>query len=65
MKTINEKQSIFSKFEYYTQRKSIRYGIPFLVLILGGSFGLKEFAQLRYVNVRLSLNYSRICFLSM
>ncbi|KAK7078071.1 Cytochrome oxidase assembly [Halocaridina rubra] len=30
------------------QRRVIRVGLPFLVLIVGGSFGLKEFAQLRY-----------------
>jgi UDP-N-acetylglucosamine:LPS N-acetylglucosamine transferase len=31
----------------FFKRKSTRYAIPFLVLVLGGSFGLKEFAQLR------------------
>lgn len=25
-----------------------KYGAPFLILIVGGSFALKEFAQLRY-----------------
>ncbi|XP_063233372.1 cytochrome c oxidase assembly protein COX16 homolog, mitochondrial [Bacillus rossius redtenbacheri] len=25
-----------------------RYGLPFIVFVVGGSFGLKEFAQLRY-----------------
>lgn len=29
-------------------RRSFKYGIPFLLAIVGGSFGLKEFAQLRY-----------------
>lgn len=24
------------------------YGIPFILLVVGGSFGLKEFTQLRY-----------------
>ncbi|KAG0713583.1 Cytochrome c oxidase assembly protein COX16, mitochondrial [Chionoecetes opilio] len=32
----------------FLQRKSTRYGVPFLMMIVGGSFGLKEFAQLRY-----------------
>lgn len=35
-------------WRYYSNRKSFRYGVPFLLLILGGSFGLKEFTQLRY-----------------
>ena len=30
------------------QNKSIKYGFPFIFLVIGGSFGLKEFAQLRY-----------------
>lgn len=28
--------------------QAIKYGIPFILLIVGGSFGLKEFSQLRY-----------------
>lgn len=28
--------------------QAVKYGIPFLLLIVGGSFGLKEFSQLRY-----------------
>ncbi|CAB3363439.1 Hypothetical predicted protein [Cloeon dipterum] len=32
----------------FFRRKSTRYAVPFLVLVLGGSFGLKEFAQIRY-----------------
>lgn len=40
--------SIFDKFNYYSRRKSIRYGVPFLLLMLGGSFGLQQFSQLRY-----------------
>ncbi|CAO1392417.1 unnamed protein product [Diamesa hyperborea] len=39
---------IVKKFNYYSKRRSIKYGVPFLLLILGGSFGLKEFTQLRY-----------------
>lgn len=26
----------------------VRYGLPFLLLVVGGSLGLKEFAQIRY-----------------
>lgn len=32
----------------WLQRRTVRFGLPFLVLMVGGSFGLKEFAQLRY-----------------
>lgn len=28
--------------------QALKYGLPFILLIVGGSFGLKEFAQLRY-----------------
>ncbi|XP_069806373.1 cytochrome c oxidase assembly protein COX16 homolog, mitochondrial [Dendropsophus ebraccatus] len=27
---------------------TLRYGVPMLVLVIGGSFGLREFAQIRY-----------------
>ncbi|XP_032680697.1 cytochrome c oxidase assembly protein COX16 homolog, mitochondrial [Odontomachus brunneus] len=29
--------------------KTIKYGIPFMIFVIGGSFGLREFAELRYV----------------
>ncbi|XP_006025235.1 cytochrome c oxidase assembly protein COX16 homolog, mitochondrial isoform X2 [Alligator sinensis] len=27
---------------------TLRYGVPMLLLVIGGSFGLREFAQIRY-----------------
>ncbi|XP_055677011.1 cytochrome c oxidase assembly protein COX16 homolog, mitochondrial [Lutzomyia longipalpis] len=30
------------------QRKYFKYGVPFLILVTGGSFGLREFTTLRY-----------------
>ncbi|KAM9355433.1 cytochrome c oxidase assembly protein COX16 homolog, mitochondrial [Pholidichthys leucotaenia] len=30
------------------KNKTARYGIPMLLLVVGGSFGLREFAQIRY-----------------
>jgi len=30
------------------QRRSFRFGVPFLTMIVGGSFGLSYFTQLRY-----------------
>ncbi|XP_062711876.1 cytochrome c oxidase assembly protein COX16 homolog, mitochondrial [Aedes albopictus] len=40
--------SFQSRFQYYSKRKFFRFGVPFLLLMVGGSFGLKQFAQLRY-----------------
>ncbi|XP_049596947.1 cytochrome c oxidase assembly protein COX16 homolog, mitochondrial [Syngnathus scovelli] len=28
--------------------KTLRYGVPMLLLVVGGSFGLREFTQIRY-----------------
>ncbi|XP_033002635.1 cytochrome c oxidase assembly protein COX16 homolog, mitochondrial [Lacerta agilis] len=28
--------------------KTLQYGVPMMLLIIGGSFGLREFAQIRY-----------------
>ncbi|XP_062562332.1 cytochrome c oxidase assembly protein COX16 homolog, mitochondrial [Armigeres subalbatus] len=36
------------KIQYYSKRKFFRFGVPFMLLMIGGSFGLKQFAQLRY-----------------
>ncbi|XP_048340004.1 cytochrome c oxidase assembly protein COX16 homolog, mitochondrial [Sphaerodactylus townsendi] len=30
------------------RNKTLRYGVPMMLLIIGGSFGLSEFAQIRY-----------------
>ncbi|KAI3367454.1 hypothetical protein L3Q82_026315 [Scortum barcoo] len=30
------------------RNKTVKYGVPMLLLVVGGSFGLKEFAQIRY-----------------
>lgn len=37
-----------AKFNYYSKRKSFRYGVPFFLFMIGGSFGLREFTKLRY-----------------
>ncbi|KAI1895251.1 hypothetical protein AGOR_G00104380 [Albula goreensis] len=37
-----------SWFRVLQKNKTARYGIPMLVLVIGGSFGLREFAQIRY-----------------
>ncbi|XP_056403171.1 cytochrome c oxidase assembly protein COX16 homolog, mitochondrial [Hyla sarda] len=33
---------------WYKNNSTLRYGVPMLVLVVGGSFGLREFTQIRY-----------------
>ncbi|NP_001291162.1 cytochrome c oxidase assembly protein COX16 homolog, mitochondrial [Esox lucius] len=35
-------------FKALQKNKTLKYGIPMLLLIVGGSFGLREFTQIRY-----------------
>uniref|UniRef100_UPI00358FD135 cytochrome c oxidase assembly protein COX16 homolog, mitochondrial isoform X2 n=1 Tax=Myxine glutinosa TaxID=7769 RepID=UPI00358FD135 len=35
-------------FKAFFRGKTFRYGVPMLVLIIGGSVGLKEFTTIRY-----------------
>ncbi|XP_028251590.1 cytochrome c oxidase assembly protein COX16 homolog, mitochondrial [Parambassis ranga] len=30
------------------KNRTVRYGLPMLLLVVGGSFGLREFTQIRY-----------------
>lgn len=39
------------------KNKFFRFGVPFIVLVVGGSFGLKEFSQIRY-------DYRKVKFIS-
>lgn len=32
----------------FFKSKFIRFGTPFILLVVGGSFGLREFSQIRY-----------------
>ncbi|XP_065354336.1 cytochrome c oxidase assembly protein COX16 homolog, mitochondrial [Calliphora vicina] len=43
-----EKMSFLQKFNKLKRNKSFKYGIPFLILMVGGSFGLQEFTKIRY-----------------
>lgn len=48
----------FSKsLDSFFKNKFIRYGLPFILLVVGGSFGLKEFSQIRY-------DYRKVKFIS-
>ncbi|XP_060031544.1 cytochrome c oxidase assembly protein COX16 homolog, mitochondrial isoform X1 [Erinaceus europaeus] len=38
------------------KNKTLRYGVPMLLLIVGGSFGLREFSQIRYDAVRIKMD---------
>lgn len=40
--------SFIDKLNYYSKRKSFKYGIPFLIMMVAGSFGLQQFSNLRY-----------------
>jgi len=39
--------SLVDKLNYYSTRKSFKYGIPFLIMMVAGSFGLQQFSNLR------------------
>ncbi|XP_073977916.1 cytochrome c oxidase assembly protein COX16 homolog l(3)neo43 isoform X2 [Rhodnius prolixus] len=41
-------ESIKSSFDKLRKNKTFKYGMPFFILVIGGSFGLREFAQLRF-----------------
>ncbi|KAL4832778.1 hypothetical protein H8958_016330 [Nasalis larvatus] len=40
----------------FRKNKTLRYGIPMLLLIVGGSFGLREFSQIRYDAVKIKMD---------
>ncbi|XP_030627678.1 cytochrome c oxidase assembly protein COX16 homolog, mitochondrial isoform X3 [Chanos chanos] len=39
---------MWSQISKLKKNKNVRYGLPMLLLIVGGSFGLREFTQIRY-----------------
>lgn len=44
MNTLDIKKS----FQRLKKKKSVKFGLPFLMFCVLGSFGLREFAELRY-----------------
>ncbi|XP_076777921.1 cytochrome c oxidase assembly protein COX16 homolog, mitochondrial isoform X1 [Arvicanthis niloticus] len=42
------------------KNKTLRYGVPMLLLVVGGSFGLREFSQIRYDAVTVKDSQSRL-----
>ncbi|XP_047594531.1 cytochrome c oxidase assembly protein COX16 homolog, mitochondrial isoform X1 [Lutra lutra] len=45
--------SVHSVMRTLRKNKTLRYGVPMLLLIVGGSFGLREFSQIRYDAVKI------------
>jgi len=43
--------SFIEKLNYYSKRKSFKYGIPFLIMMVAGSFGLQQFSNLRQASM--------------
>ncbi|KAA0718176.1 Cytochrome c oxidase assembly protein COX16 -like protein, mitochondrial [Triplophysa tibetana] len=39
---------MWSKFRKLLNNRTVKYGVPMLLLVVGGSFGLREFTQIRY-----------------
>ncbi|XP_067634536.1 cytochrome c oxidase assembly protein COX16 homolog, mitochondrial [Eurosta solidaginis] len=40
--------SVSQKLNTLFQRRSIKYGVPFMLFMVAGSFGLEQFSRLRY-----------------
>ncbi|XP_048218334.1 uncharacterized protein LOC125363270 isoform X1 [Perognathus longimembris pacificus] len=38
------------------KNRTLRYGVPMLLLVIGGSFGLREFSQIRYDAVKIKID---------
>ncbi|CAG2064247.1 unnamed protein product [Timema podura] len=58
--------TLLYKFRQLSEQKFFRYGVPFLIFMVGGSFGLKEFTQLRRGKKKLRVKHcidgvSRAC----
>ncbi|KAJ2949681.1 hypothetical protein O0L34_g15608 [Tuta absoluta] len=41
-------ESFQTTFNSLKKRRSFRYGLPFILFVVGGSFGLREWTQIRY-----------------
>ncbi|XP_047594534.1 cytochrome c oxidase assembly protein COX16 homolog, mitochondrial isoform X4 [Lutra lutra] len=48
--------SVHSVMRTLRKNKTLRYGVPMLLLIVGGSFGLREFSQIRYDAVKIKID---------
>lgn len=40
-------EDIRNMWKTYTKRKSVKYGLPFLIFMVGGSVALREWTQIR------------------
>ncbi|CAI6350917.1 unnamed protein product [Macrosiphum euphorbiae] len=41
-------ENLSKSFDSFLKNKFFRFGLPFMLLVVGGSFGLREFSQIRY-----------------
>ncbi|XP_032261325.1 cytochrome c oxidase assembly protein COX16 homolog, mitochondrial [Halichoerus grypus] len=48
--------SVHAVMRALRKNKTLRYGVPMLLLIVGGSFGLREFSQIRYDAVKIKID---------
>ena len=48
MGTFSALSNIIKRFHSFRQKTSFKYGLPFLLFLFIGSFGLERFASLRY-----------------
>ncbi|XP_043373421.1 cytochrome c oxidase assembly protein COX16 homolog, mitochondrial isoform X1 [Dermochelys coriacea] len=39
---------VWERLRPLAKNRTLRYGVPMMLLIIGGSFGLREFTQIRY-----------------
>ncbi|XP_061467144.1 cytochrome c oxidase assembly protein COX16 homolog, mitochondrial isoform X1 [Rhineura floridana] len=39
---------VMARIRALSKNKTLQYGLPMMLLIIGGSFGLREFTQIRY-----------------
>lgn len=45
---MNQLNIFLNTFNRFRRRPFFKFGLPFLILVIGGSFGLKQFTSLRY-----------------
>lgn len=51
------------KLVKFFNKKSVKYSIPFLVLVVGGSFGLKHFTENRQANFPFVVEPDFLCLI--
>uniref|UniRef100_A0A8C8R7M1 Cytochrome c oxidase assembly protein COX16 homolog, mitochondrial n=1 Tax=Pelusios castaneus TaxID=367368 RepID=A0A8C8R7M1_9SAUR len=39
---------VTARLRALSKNKAVKYGLPMMIMVIGGSFGLREFSQIRY-----------------